>query len=107
MNAEPWTEFETALYEVAKRQPKLNPVDYEQPYRYPNGTMRNKTYIKLHDEIFYCYKCGTIPIMQQNPQTKQYRAICPKCRIYATDGVQPDKHKAYVMWNEEMKRNLS
>ncbi len=101
-----WTEFERAVYEVAKRMPRLYPVDYDKPYRYPNGTIRRKAYIKLRDEIFYCHRCGAIPIMQYNEGTKQYRAICPKCRIYAADGAQSDKDRAYKAWNDEMKRNL-
>lgn len=101
-----WTEFERALYEVAKRQPKLNDVDYEIPHRYPNGVTRNKAYIKLHDEIFYCHRCGVIPIMQYNASTKEYRAVCPKCRKYAPDGAQSDKRKAYAAWNKEMKEQL-
>lgn len=109
MYDETWTEFEIAMYEVAKRQPKLYPEtepDYERPRTYPGGTTRNKAYIKLHDDIFYCAKCGAIPIMQQNPQTKMFRACCPKCRTYAEDGVQPDKRKAYTAWNEYVKRKL-
>ncbi len=107
MYNETWTDFEIAMYEAAKRMPRLYPEpDYEQPRAYPGGVTRPKAYIKLHDKIFYCAACGTIPIMQQHPQTKLFRACCPKCRTYAENGAQPDKGKAYRAWNEEQKRRL-
>lgn len=103
-----WTEFEIALNEVVKRLPRLYPeIDYNQPITYANGVTRPKAYIKLKDTIFYCALCGAIPIMQQQPQTKLYRACCPKCRTFAEDGAQRDKEKAYRVWNEEQKRKLN
>lgn len=103
-----WSEFEIALMEVVKQLPRLNPVkeiDFEQPTKYGSVT-RPKAYIQLQDKIFYCPRCGMIPIMQQHQETKQYRACCPKCRIYAPDGVHSDKHGAYKKWNDNVKRIL-
>lgn len=103
-----WSEFEIALMETVKRLPRLNPikeVNFEQPINYGSVT-RPKAYIQLQDKIFYCPRCGMIPIMQQHPETKLYRVCCPKCRIYAPDGAQPDKHGAYTKWNDFTKNEL-
>lgn len=103
-----WSEFEIALMETVKRLPKLEPekeIDFEQPIKY-GSTMHPKAYIQLQDKIFYCPKCGMIPIMQQHPRTKLYRVCCPKCRIYASDGAGKEKHEAYKKWNEFAKQIL-
>ncbi|MGN0163167.1 MAG: hypothetical protein ACI4EA_06245 [Candidatus Ornithomonoglobus sp.] len=104
---ETWTEFEIALMETTKRLPPLTKdVNFDAPIKYQNGTTRSKAYIKMRDTVFYCPRCGMIPIMQQHPQTKLYRVCCPKCRIYAPEGAVKEKHEAYKKWNEFAKSEL-